>query len=38
MPVKRSDKMAEERARQLIEAYQTLRNPEKRTIYDLSLH
>lgn len=29
---------AEEKAKELIEAYQTLRNPEKRYLYDLSLH
>lgn len=29
---------AEEKTQELIEAYQTLRNPEKRYIYDLSLH
>ena len=29
---------AEERAKELIEAYQTLRNPQKRYLYDLSLH
>lgn len=32
------DPDAEERARELIEAYQTLRNPQKRYLYDLSLH
>ena len=36
--VRSSDAMGEERAKELIEAYQTLRNPEKRTLYDLSLH
>ena len=36
--VRRSDAMDEERAKELIEAYQTLRSPEKRTLYDLSLH
>lgn len=29
---------AEEKTQELIEAYQTLRNPEKRYVYDLSLH
>ena len=29
---------AEENAKELIEAYQTLRNPQKRYLYDLSLH
>lgn len=28
---------AEEKTQELIEAYQTLRNPEKRYVYDLSL-
>ena len=32
------DADAEEKAKLLIEAYQILRNPEKRYIYDLSLH
>ena len=36
--MRRSDAMDEERAKELIEAYQTLRSPEKRTLYDLSLH
>lgn len=29
---------AEEKTKELIEAYQTLRNPEKRYRYDMSLH